>query len=288
MPEVNMEILSENKVFEGVLKRIKHRSTATNCDMTFAIYLPPQAKHKAVPVLYWLSGLTCNDENFCQKSGALKHAAYYGLAIVCPDTSPRGIDLAGQEDAYDFGSGAGFYVDATQAPWSKHYNMYSYVTSELPKLVESQFNVSDKKSISGHSMGGHGALVCAFKNLGHYQSISAFAPIVNPAECPWGIKAFSGYLGDNKDKWLEYDACHLIASTTEHLPLLIDQGDNDDFLSLELKPQALITAAEKAGYPLKFRMQMGYDHSYYFIASFIKSHIKHHAKALGLIHNSPR
>jgi len=250
--------------------------------MTFTIFLPPQAKHRPVPVLYWLSGLTCDDQNFCQKSGAFKYAAQYGLAIVCSDTSPRGANIIGEDDDYDFGTGAGFYVDATQEPWAKNYNMYSYITKELPKFIESNFNVSNKRSISGHSMGGHGALVCAFKNPGLYQSISAFAPIVNPANCPWGNKAFNGYFGNNKKKWLEYDACHLISTTEERLPLLIDQGDKDDFLSTELKPQLLIDAANKAIYPIQFKIRSGYDHSYYFISSFIESHIMHHASALGL------
>jgi S-formylglutathione hydrolase len=275
-----MEILSDNKIFSGSLKRVKHISNSTLSDMTFSIFLPPQAEHEAVPVLYWLSGLTCNDENFCHKAGAFKYAAKYGLAIVCPDTSPRNIDIEGQDDSYDFGTGAGFYINATQSPWSKNYNMYTYVTSELPELIESQFNVSEKKSIAGHSMGGHGALMCAFKNPGLYHSISAFAPIVNPSNCPWGIKIFEGYLGGNKDDWLQYDASHLIVLATENLPLLIDQGDKDEFLNSQLHPQALIDAAKKAGYPIKFRMQPGYDHSYYFMASFIESHIKHHAKAL--------
>ena len=276
-----MEILSEQKVFGGILKRVKHQSQMAACEMTFAIFLPSYAAQQKVPALYWLSGLTCNDENFCQKAGAFKYAEQYGLAIVCPDTSPRGLEIEGQDDAYDFGSGAGFYVDATEAPWSENYNMYSYVTSELPKLVESQFNVTDKRSILGHSMGGHGALVCALKNPERYASVSAFAPIVNPSSVPWGIKAFQNYLGQDKESWLQYDAVHLIEHAQKYLPVLIDQGDEDDFLKAQLKSERFISAAEKVGYPIQFRMQPGYDHSYYFIASFIESHIKHHAKALG-------
>ncbi|WP_462382190.1 S-formylglutathione hydrolase [Pseudomonas sp. Marseille-QA0892] len=277
-----MEIVSSNKSFGGWHKRYRHRSTSLNCDMVFAVYLPPQAEQGAkLPVLYWLSGLTCTDENFMQKAGAQRMAAELGLVIVAPDTSPRGEgvpdDPAG---AYDFGLGAGFYVNATQEPWSRYYRMYDYVVQELPALVEANFPVSDARAISGHSMGGHGALICALKNPGRYRSVSAFAPITNPANVPWGEKALGQYLGEERSQWKEWDACSLIADAQERLPILVDQGDRDDFLEGQLKPQALEAAAKAASHPLTLRMQPGYDHSYYFIASFIEDHLRHHAEAL--------
>lgn len=277
-----MEIVSSNKSFGGWHKRYRHRSTSLNCDMVFAVYLPPQAEQGAkLPVLYWLSGLTCTDENFMQKAGAHRMAAELGLVIVAPDTSPRGEgvpdDPAG---AYDFGLGAGFYVNATQEPWSRHYRMYDYVVQELPALVEANFPVTDARAISGHSMGGHGALICALKNPGRYRSVSAFAPITNPANVPWGEKALGQYLGEERSQWKEWDACSLIAGAQEKLPILVDQGDRDDFLEGQLKPQSLEAAAKAASHPLTLRMQPGYDHSYYFIASFIEDHLRHHAKAL--------
>lgn len=277
-----MEIVSSNKSFGGWHKRYRHRSTSLNCDMVFAVYLPPQAEQGAkLPVLYWLSGLTCTDENFMQKAGAHRMAAELGLVIVAPDTSPRGEgvpdDPAG---AYDFGLGAGFYVNATQEPWSRHYRMYDYVVQELPALVEANFPVTDARAISGHSMGGHGALICALKNPGRYRSVSAFAPITNPANVPWGEKALGQYLGEERSQWKEWDACSLFAGAQEKLPILVDQGDRDDFLEGQLKPQSLEAAAKAASHPLTLRMQPGYDHSYYFIASFIEDHLRHHAKAL--------
>lgn len=250
--------------------------------MTFAIFLPPQAEQTPVPVLYWLSGLTCTDENFMQKAGAQHLAAELGMAIVAPDTSPRGTDLPGEHESYDLGSGAGFYVNATQAPWSAHYRMYDYVTKELPQLVEASFPVTDQRGISGHSMGGHGAIVCYLKNPGFYQSISAFAPICNPSNCPWGQKAFSHYLGVERDAWQEYDASHLIGEAAEKAPMLVDQGMDDEFLGEELKPGALEQGAIASHYPLELRYQDGYDHSYFFIASFIEDHLRHHAKGLGI------
>jgi len=277
------ELVSSNKSFGGWLKRYKHQSTSTKTDMIFAIYLPPQAQNGPVPVLYWLSGLTCTDENFTQKAGAQRMAAELGMAIVCPDTSPRGTDFPGEHDSYDFGSAAGFYVTATQAPWKENYNMYDYVVSELPELVEAHFPVTDKRSISGHSMGGHGAIICALKNPGRYQSLSAFAPISNPINCPWGKKAFSGYLGDTEADWKAWDSCELIAQASEKLPFLVDQGQADDFLEEQLKPETLKAACEAAGYPVTHRIQPGYDHSYFFIASFIEDHLRHHGRALGLV-----
>jgi len=277
-----MELLSSTKVSGGWLKRYRHESLSVKGDMVFAIFLPAQAESANVPVLYWLSGLTCTDENFSQKAGAFKKAAELGLAIVMPDTSPRGTDYPAEHESYDFGSGAGFYVNATVAPYSNTYHMYDYVVKELPTLVEEHFPVTGKRSISGHSMGGHGALICALKNPGRYQSVSAFAPITNPTQCPWGEKAFTGYLGDDREAWKAWDTCELIATAEERLPLLVDQGEADNFLEEQLKPEALEQACEKAGHELTLRRQSGYDHSYFFISSFIDDHLAHHAKALGL------
>ena len=279
---MNFETLSTTRCFDGELKRIRHRADTLDCDMTFSIYLPPQvAQGEERPVLYWLSGLTCTDQNFIEKAGAQRLAAELGLILVAPDTSPRGPDVPDDpEGAWDFGLGAGFYVNATQAPWSKHYHMYNYVVHELPALIEANFPATNQRSISGHSMGGHGALVCALRNPGRYQSVSAFSPIVNPMHCPWGEKAFSHYLGEDRSQWQQWDTCELIATASERLPLLIDQGDKDGFLAEQLKPELLRAAAAAADYPLTLRMQPGYDHSYYFIASFIDDHLRHHAKAL--------
>ena len=279
---MTLENISCQKSFGGWHKRYRHRSEVLGCDMVFAVYLPPQAEQGArLPVLYWLSGLTCTDENFMHKAGAMKMAAELGLIIVAPDTSPRGDGVPDDpQGAWDFGLGAGFYVNATQAPWSKHYHMYNYVVHELPALIEANFPATNQRSISGHSMGGHGALVCALRNPGRYQSVSAFSPIVNPMHCPWGEKAFSHYLGEDRSQWQQWDTCELIATASERLPLLIDQGDKDGFLTEQLKPELLRAAAAAAGHPLTLRMQPGYDHSYYFIASFIDDHLRHHAKAL--------
>lgn len=275
-----MELLSSTKSFGGWLKRYRHESLSVRSDMTFAIYLPPQAETQKVPVLYWLSGLTCTDENFMQKAGAFRKAAELGLAIVCPDTSPRGTEYPGEHESYDFGSGAGFYVNATVEPYSNTYHMYDYVVQELPHLVETHFPITDKRSISGHSMGGHGALICALKNPGKYQSVSAFAPIVNPTQCPWGRKAFEGYLGEDSKAWEAWDATCLVENAEERLPLFIDQGEADGFLEEQLKPEALEVACEKVGHPITLRRQPGYDHSYFFISSFIDEHLEFHSKAL--------
>ncbi len=279
---MSLEMISSNKSFGGWQKRYRHASRVLDCDMQFSVYLPPQAEQGAsLPVLYWLSGLTCTDENFMHKAGAQRMAAELGLAIVAPDTSPRGPEVADDaEGAWDFGLGAGFYLNATQQPWARHYQMHDYVVHELPALVEAHFPVSQRRGISGHSMGGHGALVCALRNPGHYQSVSAFAPISNPSNCPWGEKAFSGYLGDDRARWREWDACALLAEASEKLPILIDQGDRDDFLDSQLKPQLLQAQAQAQAHPLWLRLQPGYDHSYYFIASFIDDHLRHHAAAL--------
>ena len=278
-----MELLSNTKSFGGWLKRYKHQSDTVKGDMTFAIYLPPQAEQQPVPVLYWLSGLTCTDENFMQKASAQALAAELGMAIVCPDTSPRGTEYPSEHDSYDFGSAAGFYLNATVEPYAQTYRMYDYVVQELPSIIEANFPVSNKKSISGHSMGGHGALICALKNPAMYASVSAFAPIVNPTQCPWGEKAFTGYLGEDKKTWEEWDACLLVAKAKEKLPLLVDQGGADNFLEEQLKPQALEHVCEQHNHPLTLRRQSGYDHSYFFIASFINDHLRHHAKALQLM-----
>ena len=279
---MTVEIASANKSFGGWHKQIRHYSNTLNCSMRFAIYLPPKATSgEPVPVLYWLSGLTCNDENFMQKAGAQRLAAELNIAIVAPDTSPRGDDIPDDpEGADDFGLAAGFYVNATEAPWNTHYQMYDYITRELPALVEAEFPVTSEKSICGHSMGGHGALMIALKNPDAYRSVSAFAPIVNPTEVPWGQKAFRGYLGDNLEAWKEYDSCELMRKAEKFLPMLVDQGDRDPMLEKQLKPERFVATAEEKGYPLEFRMQPGYDHGYYFIASFIDDHLKFHAKYL--------
>ena len=279
---MSLQQLSSQKVFGGQHVRYEHQSAVLNCSMQFAVYLPPQVElGKPLPVLYWLSGLTCTDENFMQKAGALKVAAELGLIIVAPDTSPRGAGVPDDpEGAWDFGLGAGFYVNATQAPWAEHYQMYDYVTAELPALIEKSLPVSDKRSISGHSMGGHGALIAALREPERYQSVSAFAPICQPTQCPWGEKALSNYLGSLRETWVEWDASALMAQATQHRPMLIDQGDADNFLVEQLKPAALEDAAARAQYPLTLRMQPGYDHSYYFIASFIDEHLRFHAQAL--------
>ncbi|ACO80014.1 S-formylglutathione hydrolase [Azotobacter vinelandii CA] len=279
---MTLELLSSQKSFGGRHDRYRHRSATLQCDMAFAVYLPPQAERGGrLPVLYWLSGLTCTDENFMQKAGAHRLAAELGLVLVAPDTSPRGAGVPGDPDgAWDFGHGAGFYLNATQEPWARHYRMHDYVVHELPALIEASFPVSDRRGISGHSMGGHGALVCALRNPGRYRSLSAFAPIANPINCPWGEKAFSRYLGADRETWKGWDACELLAGARERLPILVDQGDADGFLADQLKPEALRVAASAAGHPLTLRLQPGYDHSYYFIASFIDDHLRHHAVGL--------
>ncbi|MCW8857203.1 MAG: S-formylglutathione hydrolase [Kangiella sp.] len=272
--------LSVNKSFAGWHKQFSHTSKVLNCDMRFAVYLPPQAEQgKKLPVLYWLSGLTCTDENFMQKAGAHRVAAELGIIIVAPDTSPRGDDVA-DDDGYDLGKGAGFYVNATQEPWKKHYQMYDYIVKELPKIIEQNFKVTGKKAISGHSMGGHGALMIALRNPGMFVSTSAFSPIANPVNCPWGEKAFTAYLGSDRSKWLEYDSCFLLEQCEETIPILISQGADDQFLEEQLKPQTLEDLAARIPFPLTLERHEGYDHSYYFIASFIEQHLRFHAKHL--------
>ena len=279
---MSVENVNQNRCFDGWLKQYTHASSTLNCRMRFSIFLPPQVNEgKKVPVLYWLSGLTCSDENFMQKAGAQRIAAELGIAIVAPDTSPRGDGVADDpEEAYDLGKGAGFYVNATEEPWKEHYQMYDYVTQELPALIESMFPVSQLRSISGHSMGGHGALTIALKNPTRYQSVSAFSPISNPMKCPWGQKAFTAYLGKNTARWKNYDASELLSISSHPIPVLVDQGKADDFLKEQLRPETLVEAASQSDTPLALRQHEGYDHSYYFIASFIEEHLRFHAKYL--------
>lgn len=279
---MSLEQIGANQSFGGQQLRYKHQSATLNCEMTFSLYLPPQANNGPVPVLYWLSGLTCTDENFVQKAGAQQYAAEHGIAIVCPDTSPRGEGVADDpEGAYDMGLGAGFYVNATQQPWAEHYQMYSYVVDELPALIAAEFPVDGQRaSISGHSMGGHGALVIALKNPGHFKSVSAFAPICSPLNCPWGNKTLSNYLGENIEDWKQYDTVELVKQSAVQLPVLVDQGEGDNFLAEQLKTELLIRASEVAEFPMQIRLQPEYDHSYFFIATFIGEHIAFHARAL--------
>lgn len=279
---MKIEKTGSNASFGGEQIQFTHESAVNKCTMTCSIYLPPQAKSGPVPVVWWLSGLTCTDQNFVTKAGAQGYASEHGLAIIAPDTSPRGSHVPDDPDeAYDFGLGAGFYVDATERPWSENYNMYSYITAELPEIIAGNFpGDMDRQAIFGHSMGGHGALTIALKNPGRYKSVSASAPIVSPLYCPWGEKALSGYLGSDRAAWSDYDACALVAKAEEKLPLFIDQGDADDFLEGQLKPHLLEEACAAVDHPLTLRLQPGYDHSYYFMASFMGDHLRHHANAL--------
>ncbi|MFN8673821.1 MAG: S-formylglutathione hydrolase [Candidatus Sericytochromatia bacterium] len=276
-----LETVSKVKIFEGWLNTYTHQSKPCNCKMIFSIYLPPKAENEKVPVLYWLSGLTSTNENFMMKAGALKYAAEQGIAIVTCDTSPRGAGIAGEDDSWDFGTGAGFYLNATKEPWSKYYNMYDYVLNELPQVIENNFNVNSIKSISGHSMGGHGAITIALKNPNNYRSVSAFSPICAPMQCDWGVKAFTNYLGENKKDWEQYDATQLILNGVSKMPILIDQGTKDSFLlENKLRPDLLLDAAKKMDFPINLRMREDYDHGYYFISSFIEEHINYHASFL--------
>ncbi|QLE58186.1 S-formylglutathione hydrolase [Nostoc sp. TCL26-01] len=277
----NLKLISEYKTFDGKLGFYSHPSPTCNCEMRFAVYQPPQAREKPVPVLYFLSGLTCTEENFMVKAGAQRYAAEYGLMLVTPDTSPRNTGIPGEDDEWDFGTGAGFYLDATEQPWRSHYQMYSYIVQELPALITANFPIQpDKQGIFGHSMGGHGALVCALRHPKLFTSVSAFAPIVAPTRCPWGEKAFTRYLGNHPESWLAYDASELIKQLGYHSPILIDQGTSDQFLATQLLTEVFEQACAAINQPLNLRYQDGYDHSYYFIASFIADHIRHHAIAL--------
>lgn len=303
-----LTLTSSAKCFGGLVNKYTHQSLSTKTAMAFSVFLPPKAQQQKVPAVYFLSGLTCTEDNFIQKAGACKYAAAKNIALICPDTSPRGLSIAGEHDGWDFGSGAGFYVNATTDEWKDNYNMYDYVTKELPALVETELPVTAKKSVMGHSMGGHGALVCYLKNPGMYQSVSAFSPICNPTQCPWGDKAFTGYLGPDKASWEEYDATCLVGKFAERDnelgtgerqgegqggepstkrrkadrgKILIDQGAEDSFLkSKQLLPENFGKACQEAQHPVDIRMQEGYDHSYWFIQSFIEDHMEHHAGAL--------
>ncbi len=274
-----MERIEHRACFGGWQDVYRHRSEVLGCDMTVGVYFPPQAQQGPCPVLYWLSGLTCTEQNFITKAGAQRYAAEHGIILVAPDTSPRGEGVADAE-GYDLGKGAGFYLNATQEPWAQHYRMYDYIVDELPAWVEADPAASDRRAISGHSMGGHGALTIALKNPGRYRSVSAFSPIVAPSRVPWGEKAFTAYLGQDREAWKQHDTVELVASARERLPLLVDQGGDDEFLDGQLRPQVLQAACEAAGHPLNLNIRPGYDHSYYFIASFIGEHIAHHARAL--------
>lgn len=275
-----MERIEQHASFGGRQEVWQHASSSTGTDMRFGIYLPEAAvRGEKCPVLYWLSGLTCTEQNFITKAGAQQFAAEHGLIVVAPDTSPRGDGVA-DDAGYDLGQGAGFYLNATEQPWAPHYRMADYVAQELPALVEQHFAASPARGIFGHSMGGHGALVTALRNPGRYRSVSAFSPIVAPAQVPWGQKALKAYLGADPAAWQEWDTVALIAGAGERLPILVDQGDADEFLAEHLRPDLLEKACQAASHPLRLRMQPGYDHSYYFIASFIADHFAHHAAAL--------
>ena len=274
-------LVSQSVCFDGIVEFYKHSSSVCNGEMKFSVYQPPQAKSEPVPILYFLSGLTCTEENFMGKSGVQQFAAKHGVMLVVPDTSPRQAGIAGENDDWDFGTGAGFYVDATQAPWRSAYQMYSYVTQELPALIAANFSVKpDRQGIFGHSMGGHGALICALKNPNQYRSVSAFAPIAAPMRCPWGQKAFTNYLGTNQADWKAYDASELVLTHSFNGMILIDQGTADTFLEKQLMPDVFEQACAQVGQPLTLRRQPGYDHSYYFITTFIADHMRHHAEQL--------
>jgi len=277
-----MQPIEQIKEFGGWLNRYTHQSTVCQCTMTFSVYLPPQAAHGPVPAVYWLSGLTCSDDNMRTKAGAQRYAAELGLALIIPDTSPRGPAVADEPARYDLGQGAGFYVNATQTPWSAHYQMYDYITRELPALIEAEWPVRPGiKSIMGHSMGGHGALICGLKEMGAYRFVSAFAPICHPSVTDWGRTCFSAYLGADPQAWQAYDATELVkAGVRTPPPLLIDQGTDDEFLAAQLCPADFAAACQADNIPLTLRMQTGYDHSYHFIATFIGDHLARHAKAL--------
>ncbi|HMT17760.1 MAG TPA: S-formylglutathione hydrolase [Ottowia sp.] len=274
-----MERIEQHASFGGRQEVWRHASRSTGCDMRLGVYLPPAAlRGERCPVLYWLSGLTCTEQNFITKAGAQQHAAAHGLIVVAPDTSPRGEGVA-DDPAYDLGQGAGFYVNATQQPWAPHFRMEDYVAQELPALIEQHFPATDARGLFGHSMGGHGALTLALRHPGRWRSVSAFSPIVAPSQVPWGQKALAAYLGEDPAAWRAHDAVALIAGARERLPLLVDQGEADEFLP-QLRPELLRAACDAAGHPLTLRLHPGYDHSYYFIASFMAEHVAHHARAL--------
>ncbi|ROS00989.1 S-formylglutathione hydrolase [Sinobacterium caligoides] len=274
--------LSESCLFSGWLRRFSHSSLVCDCEMSFSIYLPPQASQGRVPVLYWLPGFACSDADFIRGSGAARIASELGMAIVVCDTSPRG-DQVADSSSPTLGLGGGFYLNASREPWARHYKMYDYIVSELPQLINMNFPVNPLlTAIAGHSMGGHGALVAALRDPSRYKSVSAFSPILSPSHVGWGVQAFTEYLGDERQRWKSYDATELLTVTTAKLPMLIDQGGSDEHLLSQLTPAPFLKAAEKAAYPVEYRSQFGYDHSEYFVASFIEDHLRFHAKALGL------
>ncbi|MEQ8857992.1 MAG: S-formylglutathione hydrolase [Pseudomonadales bacterium] len=277
-----METISTSRCFGGVQGVYRHASSSTGTSMRFAAFVPDHAPGVRLPVVYWLSGLTCTEDNFTSKAGAQRVAAALGLLIVAPDTSPRGDGVPDDPDgAYDFGLGAGFYVDATEPPWNRHYRMRSYVETELPALITEAFSADpQRQSLLGHSMGGHGALTVALRNPDRFRAVSAFAPIATPGHCPWGEKALGGYLGADRLAWREYDACALIEDGARVSEILVDQGSDDPFLDEQLKPERLERACAQAGIPLILRRQPGYDHSYFFIATFIEDHLRWHAERL--------
>ena len=276
-----MTPISENKMFGGTQSVYSHPSKANDCDMRVAVYLPPQAKDGPCPAVVWLSGLTCTEDNFTVKAGAQRVAAALGLILIAPDTSPRGDDVPDDKDSYDFGKGAGFYLDATRQPWARNYHMQTYIRDELTAWMVENFPIDpDRIGISGHSMGGHGAVTLHLKNPELYKTCSAFAPITSPSQVPWGQKAFKGYLGDDEDSWKEYDATALVAASPSKANILIDQGGADNFLSEQLQPEVFQATCKKSGQSMQLRLQDGYDHSYFFIASFIEDHLRHHAKGL--------
>jgi len=291
-----LSLVSEYRCHGGTVGFYRHASSTCNSEMRFSVFVPPQARSQLLPVLYFLSGLTCTEENFMVKAGAQRYAAELGLMLVVPDTSPRNTGIPGEDQDWDFGTGAGFYVDATQAPWCSHYRMYSYVTKELPELIAANFPARrDRQGLCGHSMGGHGALVCALRNPDRYRSVSALAPICAPTRCPWGEKAFAQYLGPDRETWKDYDASELIRRGKTEFHILVDQGGADPFLETQLMPEALKSACDRlrpvgaqrtagkdhrVGQALTLRMHEGYDHSYYFISTFIGDHLRHHAEVL--------
>lgn len=278
---MSLTTVSSHRCFGGTQFFYSHESRECRTEMKFSVYVPPQAETRAVPALYYLAGLTCTEETFMIKAGAQRIAAELGLMLVAPDTSPRKVRFPGDDASWDFGLGAGFYVDATAAPWSQHYRLFSYVTRELPELIVALGNVrADRQSIFGHSMGGHGALVCALRNPDQYRSVSAFAPIGAPTQCPWGQKAFAGYLGDDQAQWEQYDASRLVAKRKYDFQILVDQGTADKFLTEQLKPELLEAACKQSGTALTLRRQEGYDHGYYFISTFMDDHLRHHARFL--------
>ena len=280
MSDQKIEQFGASKNFGGWTKMFSHPSESCGGEMKFSVFIPPQAESVNVPVLYWLSGLTCNHEKFITKSGAQQYAAQSGIMLVAPDTSPRGAGVQGEDDDYDLGSGAGFYINATEDKWAANYRMEDYIIHELPKIIGVNFPVvKGKESIFGHSMGGHGALTLALKNPGRFCSVSAFSPICAPSQCQWGEKVFTNYLGENRESWKKHDANELIQNSTLEIPLLIDQGGDDPFLEKELNFELFRNTCEKRNQKLTARLQSGYDHTYYFIATFMEDHIQHHAKA---------